>query len=75
MHGGAEGSQIWSSGYLSRFAGGETGLRVGDFDGNSVPEILVSLDIGIAVFEGPLFPLFADGFESGDTSGWSSTSP
>ena len=59
----------------SRNAGGEYGLRLGDFDRNTVPEIIVNFDIGVAVFEGPLFPVFADGFESGDTSAWSSTQP
>lgn len=43
---------------------------VGDFDGNSVPEILVATAGGVALFRAPLFLVFSDGFESGDTSNW-----
>lgn len=43
---------------------------VGDFDGNSVSEILVATAGGVALFRAPLFLVFSDGFESGDTSNW-----
>ncbi len=43
---------------------------VGDFDGNTVPEILVATAAGVALFKAPVFLVFTDGFESGDTSNW-----
>jgi hypothetical protein len=50
---------------------GDRGAIVGapSFDGNGV------VDQGAVLFFGTVFTLFADGFESGDTSAWSSTAP
>ena len=36
---------------------------------------LVKAILGAALFFGSVFPLFADGFESGDTAAWSSATP
>jgi hypothetical protein len=43
-----------------------------DFDGAARPAAAGAVDVGADELEGPLF---ADGFESGDASGWSSTAP
>jgi hypothetical protein len=32
--------------------------------------VLVATEFGLAMFEAPLLTLFADGFESGDTTHW-----
>jgi outer membrane protein assembly factor BamB len=65
----------WSGPFLSTHAGYEDTLWVGNFDGDPVPEIAVNTGVGFAIFESPLFELFADGFESGDTSAWSAAMP
>ncbi len=67
---GATGLTMWTSPYLGELNDPKGPLLVGDFDGDSVPELLVGTYYGFALFEGPLFALFADGFESGDTSNW-----
>jgi hypothetical protein len=73
--GGAETTEIWRSPYLNVRAGMSDGLYVEDVDANSVLDILVDFGLGFAIFESPLFDLFADGFESGDTSAWSAAVP
>ncbi len=45
-------------------------LLAGDLDRDTVPEILVATLDGIVHFEAPLLLIFANGFESGDTSNW-----
>jgi hypothetical protein len=51
--------------------------RLEDLDGDGNPEILVSAaEDGLLVFRVGLGPeIFADSFESGDTSAWSTTVP
>ena len=65
-----------------RFRHGPTGygwvelsLDAGDLDGNGVPDFAAASRYGLFYFEGPLFELLIDGFESGDTLGWSATLP
>lgn len=67
---GETGATLYTSPYLGDLNGTAEAFRVGDFDGNSVPEILVGTGAGLALFEAPLFSIFADGFESGSTSNW-----
>ncbi len=50
-------------------------MLAGDFDGDTVPDLLIQTRTGIFAFEGPLLALFADGFESGGTTAWSATFP
>ncbi len=52
---------------------GERGLAA--LDGNGVPDFAVASRFGLFYFEGPLFELFADGFEAGDAFAWSATVP
>jgi hypothetical protein len=67
--------EIWRSPFLGENAGRYDRLAVIDYDRDSLPEIAVDLEYGFAFYEAPEFDVFADGFESGDTSAWSSTSP
>lgn len=67
---GETGLTLYVSPYLGYYVGGTESFQVGDFDGNRVPEILAPTGSGLAFFDGPLLFLFADGFESGDTSNW-----
>jgi hypothetical protein len=67
---GETGLAFYVSPYLGGTANWADSFQVGDFDGNSVAEILVATGVGVALFEAPLFALFADSFESGDTSNW-----
>ncbi len=70
IHDGQTGLALWVSPYLMLDPEAGDSLLAGDFDGDSVAEILVATDNGIVKFEAPLLALFADGFESGDTSNW-----
>ncbi|HSM14642.1 MAG TPA: VCBS repeat-containing protein, partial [Thermoanaerobaculia bacterium] len=58
-------------------AGAGTAVAFGDLDGDGWPDLVVgnSGDPSVMVFYNRLGALFADGFESGDTSAWSSTAP
>lgn len=70
---GKTGLPLWISPFLrlaENFILPRLPLLVGDLDGDSVPEILVATLDGIVHFEGPLLLVFADGFESGNTSNW-----
>ncbi len=67
---GETGVTLFTSPYLGYLVGAAESFLVGDFDGNTVPEILVATGAGLALFEAPLFAIFTDGFESGDTSNW-----
>ena len=67
---GETGQTMWTSPYLGALNDIKGPLLVGDFDSDSVPELLVGTYYGFALFEGPLFSVFTDGFESGDTSNW-----
>lgn len=67
---GETGSTLYVSPHLGSNGIPPESFRVGDFDGNRVADILVATGAGIARFEAPLYSLFADGFESGDTSNW-----
>lgn len=67
---GETGSTIYVSPHLGSNGIPPESFRVGDFDGNTVPEILVATAAGVALFRAPLFLVFSDSFESGDTSSW-----
>jgi hypothetical protein len=74
---GATGTLTWAGPYLGPAGYGwpELSLEAGDLDGNGVPDFAVASRYGLFYFEGPLFALFVDGFESADTSAWSATLP
>lgn len=74
---GATGTVAWTGPYLgpAGYAWPRLSLQAGDLDGNGVPDFAVASPIGLFYFEGPLFDLFLDGFESGDTDAWSSSVP
>lgn len=67
---GETGSTIYVSPHLGSNGIPPESFRVGDFDGDTVPEILVATAAGVALFRAPLFLVFSDSFESGDTSSW-----
>jgi hypothetical protein len=66
---GAVHGITWTSPYVGFEQAGER-LLGGDLDGNSVPEVIVATLYGLILVQGPLFELFLDGFESGDTAAW-----
>lgn len=70
VHDGSSGLPLWVSPHLEIAPYPSVALLVGDLDRDSVAEILVGTYYGIVKFEAPLFVIFTDGFESGDTSGW-----
>jgi hypothetical protein len=70
VHNGETGLTLYVSPYIGEVASWADSFQVGDFDGNGVPEIVIATRVGVALFEAPLIVLFADGFESGDTSNW-----
>ncbi len=70
VHDGSSGLPLWVSPYLDIETYPRVALLVGDLDRDSVAEILVTTVSGIVKFEAPLLAIFADGFESGDTSNW-----
>ncbi len=70
VHDGESGLPLWVSPYLVLDPDAGGSLLVGDFDGDSLAEILVATPSGIVKFEAPLVAVFVDGFESGDTSHW-----
>ena len=74
---GATGTLTWAGPYLGPAGYGwpELSLEAGDLDGNGVPDFAVASRYGLFYFEGPLFGLLIDGFETGDTSAWSATHP
>jgi len=72
VHAGGN-SSVWESPFLDHLAAEENSIYVADLGANSVPDLLVNSRVGFVVFEAPLFVLFSDGFESGDTGQWSST--
>ncbi len=67
---GESGLTLYIGPHLGSYGVQAESFLVGDFDGNTVPEILIGTESGVALFKAPLFVLFADGFESGDTSNW-----
>ena len=71
----AQGLVAWTSPFLGRRSGEYDTLWIGNFDADAAPELAVNIQSGFAIFESPLFALFADGFESGDTSAWSGVVP
>jgi outer membrane protein assembly factor BamB len=73
--GGAEGVTVWNGPFLGDAAARNDTLWVGNYDLDSVPDIAVNTGDGFAIFEAPLFELFLDGFESGDTTAWTSSLP
>jgi hypothetical protein len=66
---------LWTSPFLGAQAGADDTLWAGNLDLDAAPEIAINLGSGVALFEGPLGGVFADGFESGDTSAWTATVP
>lgn len=74
---GATGALVWTGPYLGPTNSGDAGpsIEAGDLEGNGVPDFAAYSNYGLFFFEGPLSVLFVDGFESGDTSGWSATEP
>lgn len=72
---GATTSIVWESPHLGSEAEGSRDLELADLGGSSRPEIIVNLGVGFAVFGVVDLILFDDGFESADTSAWSSTLP
>jgi hypothetical protein len=71
----ADGETLWSSEDLGAAAGADDALLVADLDHDRAPDLAVGTPIGFVVFASSAgeAPLFLDGFESGDTGGWSST--
>jgi hypothetical protein len=74
---GATATVAWTGPYLGPTGYGwvELSLEAGDLDGNGVPDFAVASRYGLFFFEGPLFEVFMDGFETGDTLAWSATLP
>ncbi|MBP7586633.1 MAG: VCBS repeat-containing protein [Thermoanaerobaculia bacterium] len=75
---GATATVAWQGPFLGSEGWGNTpalSLEAGDLDGNGVPDFAVATRYGLFFFEGPLFDLLIDGFESGDTLAWSGTVP
>lgn len=75
---GATATVAWQGPFLGSEGWGNTPaltLEAGDLDGNGVPDFAVATRYGIFFFEGPLFDLLIDGFESGDTLAWSAIVP
>lgn len=74
---GATATVAWAGPYLGPTGYGwvDLSLEAGDLDGNGVPDFAVASRYGLFYFEGPLFEVFTDGFESGNTLAWSDTQP
>ena len=72
---GSTGLEVWRSPFVGESFGAEDRLALIDSDVDSLLEIVVDTSRGFAIFEAPEFDVFADGFESGDTSAWTSTQP
>lgn len=72
---GSTTSIVWESPNLGSEAQGPRDLELYDLGGSDRPEILVNLGVGFAIFGVVDLILFEDGFESADTSAWSSTVP
>lgn len=75
LRGGVEAATVWESGPITDSASEFDSMFVADIEGNGIPDLLVNTGIGFVVFEGPLLPVFADGFESGGTGAWSGGLP
>jgi len=74
LRSGDYSSDLWVSPFVGPPSGAD-GLLLRNADTDLDWELVASARGGIAVFEMPFPGLFADGFESGDTSAWSQTSP
>jgi len=73
---GALQEVTWVSPYLGYLGFVRTdGMLAGDFNADTVPDLLIQTPTGVFAFEGPLVVLFGDGFDSGDLSAWSWTNP
>ncbi|GMU63782.1 MAG: hypothetical protein AMXMBFR36_00560 [Acidobacteriota bacterium] len=72
--GGTQQSVLWESPFLGG-SGGTEAVVVDNVDLDLAGEIVTTFGGSIAVFEFPFPGLFADGFESGDASGWSASAP
>lgn len=72
---GTDLSPVWASDFLSRTAGWHDTLYIGDFLGDSLPEVVVGTGHGFALFSVQPVPVFSDSFESGDLSDWSHSTP
>ena len=73
LYGGAQQADLWTSPFLGATA--YEPLTVANLDLDPELEIAALTWGGLAMFEVPFAGLFADGFESGDLSAWSSTEP
>ncbi len=67
---GETGLTLYTSPYLGHSYDDAESFLVGDLDSDPALEVLVATEFGLAMFEAPLLTLFADGFESGDTTHW-----
>jgi outer membrane protein assembly factor BamB len=65
----------WQSSSLGYLLATRGDLEIVDSDRDAIPELIVDTGFGFALFEGPEHPLLIAGFESGDTSEWSSSVP
>lgn len=72
---GEDLSLLWTSPFLGDDAGRYDTLYFGDFVGDGLPELLVGTGHGFVLLAVPAMPLFSDGFESGDLSAWSHSTP
>jgi hypothetical protein len=72
---GSIGEIVWTSPWLGHLPGLRGALWIANTDAEPLLEIVVGLPSGLAVFEAPLSVLFRSGFETGDTSEWSTSQP
>jgi hypothetical protein len=72
---GEDLSLLWTSPFLGDAAGRYDTLYFGNFVGDALPELLVGTGHGFVLVAVPAVSLFSDGFESGDLSAWSHSTP
>ncbi|NJL29469.1 MAG: hypothetical protein HC897_17075 [Thermoanaerobaculia bacterium] len=77
LHDGATALPVWQSPYLGTGTGADDALIVADLDADGVVEAMIGTVRGVVIYRLGNDPdvIFADGFESGDTTGWSQTVP
>lgn len=68
-------AQAWESAPLGYIVATWDDFEIVDTDRDTIPELLVDTGFGFALFEGPEYLLLAAGFETGDTSEWSTSQP
>jgi len=67
-------ADLWTSPFLGNPASSQS-LAFGNFDRDLPWELVATAGSTFVVFELPFPGLFGDGFESGDTAGWSASTP